>query len=65
MWLFAPQMLTMGMSALVLLISGVLTVLLSLVMGEYLSVNAMPVVLGAMLAAICWVRARRMWSIWR
>ncbi|OLA27857.1 MAG: hypothetical protein BHW25_00865 [Faecalibacterium sp. CAG:82-related_59_9] len=41
----------MGMSALVLLISGVLTVLLSLVMGEYLSVNAMPVVLGAMLAA--------------
>ena len=50
-WLFAPQMLTMGMSALVLLISGVLTVLLSLVMGEYLSVNAMPVVLGAMLAA--------------
>lgn len=44
-------MLTMGMSALVLLISGVLTVLLSLVMGEYLSVNAMPVVLGAMLAA--------------
>ena len=50
-WLFAPQMFTMGISALVLLISGVLTVLLSLVMGEYLNVNAMPVVLGAMLAA--------------
>lgn len=50
-WLFAPQMLTMGISALVLLISGVLTVLLSLVMGAYLNVNAMPVVLGAMLAA--------------
>ena len=50
-WLFAPQMFTMGISALVLLISGVLTVLLSLVMGAYLNVNAMPVVLGAMLAA--------------
>lgn len=50
-WLFAPQMFTMGISALVLLISGVLTVLLCLLMGEYLNVNAMPVVLGAMLAA--------------
>ena len=59
-WLFAPQMFTMGISALVLLISGVLTVLLCLLMGEYLNVNAMPVVLGAMLAAIMffWVAGK-------
>ena len=42
-------MLSMGLSALVLLIAGVLTVLLCLLMGEYLNVNAMPVALGAML----------------
>ena len=43
-------MLKMGLSALVLLIAGVLTVLLCLLMGEYLNINAMPVALGAMLA---------------
>ena len=48
-YLFARSMLKMGSSALVLLIAGVLTVLLCLLMGEYLNVNAMPVALGAML----------------
>lgn len=48
-YLFAGSMLKMGLSALVLLIAGVLTVLLCLLMGEYLNVNAMPVTLGAML----------------
>ena len=48
-YLFAGSMLKMGSSALVLLIAGVLTVLLCLLMGEYLNVNAMPVALGAML----------------
>ena len=49
-YLFAKPMLSMGPSALVLLIAGVLTVLLCLLMGEYLNINAMPVALGAMLA---------------
>ena len=48
-YLFAKPMLSMGPSALVLLIAGVLTVLLCLLMGEYLNINAMPVALGAML----------------
>ena len=47
-YLFAKPMLSMGPSAL-LLIAGVLTVLLCLLMGEYLNINAMPVALGAML----------------
>ena len=48
-YLFTKPMLSMGPSALVLLIAGVLTVLLCLLMGEYLNINAMPVALGAML----------------
>ena len=48
-YLFAKPMLSMGPSALVLLIASVLTVLLCLLMGEYLNINAMPVALGAML----------------
>ena len=47
--MFAPQLLTAGKSALVLLIAGVLTVTLSLLLGTFASVDAMPVVLAAML----------------
>ena len=48
--MYTPQLLTSAASALVLLIAGVLTVTLSLLVGTYVSVNAMPVVLAAMLA---------------
>ncbi len=48
-FMFEPKLLTAGKSGLVLLIAGVLTVALSLIFGRYVSVNAMPVVLAAML----------------
>lgn len=48
-YMFVPHLFTIGASALVLLIAGVLTVMLSLLLGAYVSVDAMPVVLGAML----------------
>lgn len=48
-YLFEPWLLTSGTSALVILIAGMLTVGLSLIFGRYVSVNAMPVVLAAML----------------
>ena len=47
--MFAPEMLSMGYSALVLMIAGLLTIALSLLMGRYVSVSAMPVTLAAML----------------
>lgn len=47
--MFVPQLLLAGRSALVLLIAGVLTLALSLIAGITISVNAMPIVLGAML----------------
>ncbi|MDO5298998.1 MAG: HDIG domain-containing protein [Clostridia bacterium] len=47
--LFEPQLLSSGKSALVLLIAGVMTIGLSLLIGRYIGVNAMPVVLAAML----------------
>lgn len=50
-YVYMPQLFTSLSSALVLLIAGVLTISLSLLVGTYLSVNAMPVVLAAMLAA--------------
>ena len=49
-YMYTPHLLTSGASALVLLIAGVLTVSLSLLVGTYVGVNAMPVVLAAMLA---------------
>lgn len=58
-------MLKMGSSALVLLIAGVLTVLLCLLMGEYLNVNAMPVALGAMLVVNLLGTRRLTWPTWR
>lgn len=48
-FLFVPELFTVGMRALVLLIAGVLTVALCLLMGAYVNVDAMPVVLAAML----------------
>lgn len=48
-YLFEPRMLCVGRSAFVLQIAVVLTVALSVLMGMYLSPNAMPVVLAAML----------------
>ncbi len=48
--IFAPDMIHVTRSSLVLLLVGGLTVALSLVVGEYVSINAMPIVLGAMLA---------------
>ena len=47
--LFAPELLTMGASALVLMFAGLLTIALSLLMGRYVTVFAMPVTLAAML----------------
>lgn len=47
--LFAPQMLQTGQHAFVLLIAGVLTLTLSMLVGRYISVSAMPVMLAAML----------------
>ena len=47
--LFAPELLTMGASALVLMFAGLLTIALSLLMGRYVNVCAMPVTLAAML----------------
>lgn len=47
--LFAPQMLHAGKSAFVLLIACVLTLILSLIFGQYISMSAMPVMLSAML----------------
>ncbi|MDD7175865.1 MAG: HDIG domain-containing protein [Clostridiales bacterium] len=47
--MFAPELYTAGLSTLVLLIAGVLTIMLSLLIGRYISVSAMPVVLAAML----------------
>ena len=47
--LFAPQMFQAGQHAFVLLIAGVLTLTLSMLVGQYISVSAMPVMLAAML----------------
>ncbi|MGN0996082.1 MAG: HD family phosphohydrolase [Candidatus Ventricola sp.] len=49
MALFAPQLLTAGRSAVVMLIAIVLTLSISLLIGRYISVAAMPVMLAAML----------------
>ena len=48
-FMFEPKLLIAGKSGLVLLIAGALTIGLSLIFGHYVSVNAMPVVLAAML----------------
>ena len=48
-YLFAPQMFQSGQHAFVLLIAGVLTLTLSMLVGQYISVSAMPVMLAAML----------------
>jgi len=47
--LFAPQMLHAGKNAFVMLIAAVITLSLSLIFGQYISANAMPVMLSAML----------------
>lgn len=47
--LYDPQLFVSGSRALVILIAGILTISLSLLVGTYLDVNAMPVVLAAML----------------
>ena len=47
--LFAPELMMMGASALVLMFAGLLTIALSLLMGRYVTVFAMPVTLAAML----------------
>ncbi|MBR4039361.1 MAG: HDIG domain-containing protein [Clostridia bacterium] len=47
--LFAPQLLHAGKHAFVMLIAAVITLTLSLIFGQYISVNAMPVMLSAML----------------
>jgi len=48
--LFSPQMLIHGRQAIVMLILALLTLSISLLVGQYLSVSAMPVMLAAMLA---------------
>ena len=48
-YLFTPQMFQSGQHAFVLLIAGVLTLTLSMLVGQYISVSAMPVMLAAML----------------
>ena len=48
-YLFSPQMFQSGHHAFVLLIAGVLTLTLSMLVGRYISVSAMPVMLAAML----------------
>ena len=48
--LYMPQLFTDSSGALVILITGMLTIALSLLVGIYLNIHAMPVVLGAMLA---------------
>ena len=47
--MFEPRLLLAGKSALVILIAGILTTGFSLIFGRYVSVQSMPVVLGAML----------------
>lgn len=47
--LFAPQMLHTGKNAFVMLIAAVITLTMSLLFGQYIGVNAMPVMLSAML----------------
>ena len=47
--LFVPQMLHAGKNAFVLLIAAVITLTISLIFGQYISMNAMPVMLSAML----------------
>jgi len=49
MMLFVPQMLHAGKNAFVMLIAAVITLALCLIFGEYIGVNAMPVMLAAML----------------
>lgn len=48
-YLFAPQMFQAGHHAFVLLIVGVLTLSLSMLVGRYIGVSAMPMMLSAML----------------
>jgi len=50
MTLYSPHMLIHGRQAMVMLILVVLTLSISLLVGQYLSVSAMPVMLAAMLA---------------
>ncbi len=50
-YLFVPHLLVSGRSATVMLIVGVISVTLSIVIGRYVDVAAMPVMLAAMLAA--------------
>lgn len=50
MTLYSPQMLIHGRQAMVMLILAVLTLSVSLLVGQYLSVSAMPVMLAAMLS---------------
>lgn len=50
MLLYSPQMLVHGRQATVMLILAVITLSISLLVGQYLSVSAMPVMLAAMLA---------------
>lgn len=47
--LYMPQLFTIGKSAMVLLIAGLLTISLSMLIGRYVTSSAMPVVLAAML----------------
>ena len=47
--LFAPQMLHAGKNAFVMLIAAVITLVMSLLFGQYIGVTAMPVMLAAML----------------
>ena len=47
--MYMPHLFDAASSAFVILIAGTLTIALSLLVGTYMSVNAMPVVLGAML----------------
>ncbi|MBQ7784685.1 MAG: HDIG domain-containing protein [Clostridia bacterium] len=48
-YLFAPSLMESGRSMIVMLIIGVITVTLSMLIGRYVSVAAMPVMLSAML----------------
>ena len=49
MLLFVPQMLHAGKNAFVMLIAAVITLTMSLLFGQYIAVDAMPVMLSAML----------------
>ncbi len=48
---FVPKLFSDGQNAMVMLLASVVTVLLSLLIGRYINVNAMPMMLAAMLVA--------------